>query len=519
MKLKYYKDKFWEPFETPMFVGDVPSVSAVEVVKGDPTMAYRGGKIPVPLLRQVLAFMKWSYDLSKGEAQARLFYNEDTQEWGAWVFPQEKSYSLHTKEIADHPKRAEGMERFPSPWEPFGTIHHHCGASAFQSGTDFNDEQKQPGLHITYGHMDKPSYDWHARLNLRGEFYNIIKESWFTLSDSYNGFPSKVRDFALTCLLTDEVTKEELDSIPQEWKDNIIVTPPASLSKALSVVPDGRGGAILHTRRGERTRYSGYEGAANGRKHDTYQHGKTWDPESKQYYWPHELKAMGKMDDYINTRTDGYSSNQDVLSAIDKDADAQYEDWLRRRGIDMTDPEFSEECVEYMQGTILPACDRAFLTCPRLSLDYTMDDLFGALNKVGLTNKNRLTGENQVAVEVCNGIAMRHGMPWYWFVKVIEYIWEQESREEVAAGTESATEVKLMSTVEEASDATRGALTEEEKVIIRAKVKEARRTNMNPQDLHTALTGLDVDEAVEIVQDADGELQMEEETAMHGIGG
>lgn len=56
-------------------------------------------------------------------------------------------------------------------WLYFGTVHHHCSASAFQSSTDEQNEWNQDGLHITVGRMDQERHDLHARFYLGGNCF------------------------------------------------------------------------------------------------------------------------------------------------------------------------------------------------------------------------------------------------------------------------------------------------------------------------------------------------------------
>lgn len=55
--------------------------------------------------------------------------------------------------------------RFKTEFFPACTIHTHVDASGFESGTDANDEEQNPGWHITLGHLvsfDK--YNLHFRM-------------------------------------------------------------------------------------------------------------------------------------------------------------------------------------------------------------------------------------------------------------------------------------------------------------------------------------------------------------------
>ena len=80
---------------------------------------------------------------------------------------------LSVPESAEQAKaRFASWESEPSDdWLYFGTVHHHCSASAFQSSTDEQNEWNQDGLHITVGKMDQERHDLHARFYLGGNCF------------------------------------------------------------------------------------------------------------------------------------------------------------------------------------------------------------------------------------------------------------------------------------------------------------------------------------------------------------
>lgn len=228
----------------------VPSVTTM------PKSKWTGGKIPVALWRQILAFFKWSYDTTHSETQVRLFYNFDTGEWRAHAFPQEKNSGMTTRELPDHPNRAVDEQLFIG-FEPWGTVHHHCGACAFQSGTDKDNEESQAGLHVTVGLMDRKEHDLHTRVTIviPGEidpktgalirpaekaFLETELESWFMLPDDIaNRMPSSLHNLILNHYL--KSAAEPHEEFPARWKENVIELPRPIYNLVPAAVV-GRGG-------------------------------------------------------------------------------------------------------------------------------------------------------------------------------------------------------------------------------------------------------------------------------------
>ena len=136
---------------------------------------------PIPLLmwRQITAFLKWAYDEHNCEAQVRLAYNPDTREWRTAVLPQTIMLGLASKEFeVDKDRETAFQEAGINDGFGFvGTVHQHCAASAFQSGTDHADELKQPGFHVTLGHLNTKKADWHSRASFCGIMYPEVNDS------------------------------------------------------------------------------------------------------------------------------------------------------------------------------------------------------------------------------------------------------------------------------------------------------------------------------------------------------
>lgn len=147
----------------------------IEVV--EPRAIPTCGKITLPQWREMLAFFAWNYQQNKHEAQIAGFRHCIT---GAWLLEplfQEGRGSMATHELAKDDERqaaliADLMGRGYS--DIFFTGHDHQSGSAFQSGTDHDDEMKRKGagFHVTIGYLDKPVYDLHCRSKvvIIGEF-------------------------------------------------------------------------------------------------------------------------------------------------------------------------------------------------------------------------------------------------------------------------------------------------------------------------------------------------------------
>lgn len=188
----------------------------------------------------VLAFFKWTYDTTHSESQVRLFVNKNTKEWRAWAFPQKAKLGMSAHELTQgdegYERAAEQRAMFSDAdgWEYWGTVHHHCAASAFQSGTDQQNERSQEGLHITVGNLNTAQYDIHYRVYKSGYKLTSVKLSEFwDIGPVLESVPEVMRPF-LNPEWVELITKKQMGipapdaEFPQIWKDNVVdVTPKA----------------------------------------------------------------------------------------------------------------------------------------------------------------------------------------------------------------------------------------------------------------------------------------------------
>jgi hypothetical protein len=192
------------------------------VSKAEATLEYTGPPISVDVWKQMLAFFQWTYDTTHSESQVRLFVNTKTRVWAAWAFPQEARTGMTAREL-DTPEKAKQRSQFADSegWIYFGTVHHHCSCSAFQSGTDMANERDQDGLHITIGNMASNRYDLHARFYLGGfGFEPDLSKFWDIGEANKEMIPKDLWDRVARHQMTEKV-KPDVE-YPAQWKENLI---------------------------------------------------------------------------------------------------------------------------------------------------------------------------------------------------------------------------------------------------------------------------------------------------------
>lgn len=219
--------KVFEWITSDLFNAYVPVAPAIP--SGKPVLLWKGSDIPWNVYCQLTSFMYWSYEETRGEAQARLAYNTLTDEWSVFVMPQERSTGLSTKELETHPDRniAQAILRVPGVVTA-GTAHHHCAISAFQSGIDKADEDRQDGLHITFGKLDEKALDVHARVTMRGHTYPTSLERWIIFPEIPGVVPECMHDALRKYWLAhpDKVV------FPVEWKSRLIRPPAVTIARS-----------------------------------------------------------------------------------------------------------------------------------------------------------------------------------------------------------------------------------------------------------------------------------------------
>lgn len=195
----------------------VSGFTEIEVPKGDPLLRFKGGKMSIKLWFQILNFFLWTQEKYKAESQVRLYYNKETQQWGAYPYPQTPN-GMTTNDSQDKEIRS----KFPEPWQYLGTAHHHCTTAAFQSGTDEANEREQDGWHYTIGCLDKAFVDYHGRFSWGGSLFKASVLDYIELPDWLNDVPSQIRyHTAMDYLCCSAIAMSSEHSFDEEWKASI----------------------------------------------------------------------------------------------------------------------------------------------------------------------------------------------------------------------------------------------------------------------------------------------------------
>jgi len=230
------------------FAGHVPLPAA----EGDPAMNWTGGRIPLSLWQDIVAFFQKSYAETKSETQVRLFYNPDTQQWRGGPVPQKYGTGMTATDLPNHHRYDELMSGYmQGGFIKFGTVHHHCSAGAFQSGVDHKDE-KESGLHITVGSLGQPKHTIHARVSVMvpgsisadgtvtkatHAYYSADLSQWFELPEALpQWFTEPLNRAALEHLLTCPTDAP----CPEGWMDLLIKEP----VRHCPIVPSRFGGPL-----------------------------------------------------------------------------------------------------------------------------------------------------------------------------------------------------------------------------------------------------------------------------------
>jgi len=189
-------------------------------------LEYAGPKFTPELWHQVLSFFRWTFKEHQSESQVRLYVNPKLGRWGAWAFPQVARTGMNAREMPTPETPEKAKERFASwqsepsdDWLYFGTVHHHCSASAFQSSTDEQNEWNQDGLHITVGRMDAEQHDVHARLYLDGNCYEPDLSQFWPIDPGLTGMvPPAMHHELARFQMGGKITVD----FPDAWRVNIV---------------------------------------------------------------------------------------------------------------------------------------------------------------------------------------------------------------------------------------------------------------------------------------------------------
>jgi len=209
--MQKYKGALIDKEDLGLWEGDVsPILDEASTVD----IHWKGTKIPKRVILECLKWFRMVHAKYNSEAQARLLYNARSGEWSWMAYPQYVSSGLYSKEITtaelteeQKKMREEASEAaFMAGFQEAGTIHSHCDAGAFASGTDDHDEITQNVVHITLGKINgKETVEIHGRVVFRKIKYPTIH--WNEWMDECSGEESACWD--ITTHGIDDVSIDE----------------------------------------------------------------------------------------------------------------------------------------------------------------------------------------------------------------------------------------------------------------------------------------------------------------------
>jgi hypothetical protein len=197
-----------------------------EVKSAKGRLDYSGPQFTPEMWHQVMSFFRWTHKEMQSESQVRLYVNHKLGRWGAWAFPQAARTGMSARELPVQETPEKARERFASwnsepsdDWLYFGTVHHHCSASAFQSSTDEQNERNQDGLHITVGKMEADRHDLHARLYLGGNCFEPDMDLFWPVDPD---LAAKVPPGMLNDIARFQMCRKITADFPDAWKANLV---------------------------------------------------------------------------------------------------------------------------------------------------------------------------------------------------------------------------------------------------------------------------------------------------------
>ena len=128
--------------------------------------------IPLSLWKAIIGFHRQASIDHDGESVSYHKWHEPSKSYHTIIpFQKTRRHGLSVDVDWTSQKNQELLDTYAALYGedflPACSIHTHVDASAFESGTDANDEYSNPGWHITLGHLvSYDKYDFHFRMRL-----------------------------------------------------------------------------------------------------------------------------------------------------------------------------------------------------------------------------------------------------------------------------------------------------------------------------------------------------------------
>ena len=194
-----------------------------KITEGSPSLTWNKANFSWDMWNDIKNICAYTYEKHKSECLIRLYYHEGVNEWKAMFMPQQMS-GMTVSDTLDPQILID--EDCTNGWVEAGSVHHHCAVGASQSGTDEKDEQKQIGIHITLGNIDKDQYGIHSRFKTNEGFSTVKLMSFFDKPEWLNAVPEEYRPELTFNVVSDLVLKPgDPNKAKKEWISRIIEKP------------------------------------------------------------------------------------------------------------------------------------------------------------------------------------------------------------------------------------------------------------------------------------------------------
>jgi len=205
-----HNKKVYEHIESNLFNYDKEIVTETPRA---PIAEWKKGKLTLLQWREILSFFRKN---SEDEVQVRLYYNDILDKWKAHALPQ-SGIGLSTTEQNSTPEfKAQRAEILREGYMFFGSVHHHCDSSAFQSGTDLKDELSTDGFHATVGFVNKEYVDLDFRFTFKKTVYISNPFEFIEVGDTSNKLKEDIANLKLSF-------NRYKTKYPEIWDKNVIV--------------------------------------------------------------------------------------------------------------------------------------------------------------------------------------------------------------------------------------------------------------------------------------------------------
>jgi hypothetical protein len=224
-----HNNVLYEETKTPL----ITSFTNMGVEVKEPKPEWHGPKIPWEMWRKLTAWCQVTQKKFGSEALVYLFFDASTNEWATWFLPQ-TTQGMTVKADTRNPQFKIQRKNYCDL--QFGTLHHHCTAGAFASGTDKDDEVDRDGFHFTIGNIGEKEHSVHFRFSLGGIVTVHPAHEWVEPCTSLAQLPANVQKVAHELMVKSPI--EDLSEFPfKEELKNITKPAPQTVPRTTTHIP------------------------------------------------------------------------------------------------------------------------------------------------------------------------------------------------------------------------------------------------------------------------------------------